>query len=164
MRDKEFDKKLLELQDRCGKDIAGRRLAEFWKKHGFPRNEDLTEKTKLTNLSRYENGKAFPRWDEFLKIVAACNSDVVTVMGFIDREGAAHHVAGLQIAPDEVAIFQMLRTILDCKSNTRRIEGITVNLEEFSDAARREMQEKRQEPPNSARGSPEVKQLGRRHA
>lgn len=124
-------------RDLENKEWFGKQLEAFWMAKGFT-TASLKKKTKLTNLTAYKDGVA-PQWDKLMKIIHACNSDIIEFINFL-IPGEIQKIEGIEPKSGaEVLAYKMLSTVFKCRANPRRIEGITVNLEEFSAAAQREM-------------------------
>ncbi len=120
----------------ANKQWFGERLTAFWESKGKTVPE-LRKLTGLTNLTAVKAG-VIPQWDNLMEIVHACGGDLIELVEFL-VPGELHKIEGLEIeSGHDLAVHKMLAVILKCR-NRRRIHGITINLEEFSAAAQREM-------------------------
>lgn len=115
----------------------GERVVAFLESKGKSIAE-LQELTGLTNLKAIKRG-VIPQWDKLMKAVHSSGGDIVELVEFL-VPGEIHSLDKVEIeAGSDLAAHKMLNTVLKCRTNRRRIHGITINLEEFSTAAEREM-------------------------
>ncbi len=125
---------------------VGERLRRVRESHGFGTIKAVQEKIKsqpgpaLTGLFRNEDGAAFPGWDTLVVLAAACDMSLSELVAEI--EGKPVVQAGVEIVRGKEPLYEMLTTILQAK-NDRREQGITVNLEDISAAARIDMERKK---------------------
>lgn len=94
-------------------------------------------------ISAIENSEITPTLPIIEAWLETCEFPFSDFFRDVDIEAGKPTHGGLSrhFVPGHDRLYAMLTTILKCEANTRRIDGITVNLEEFSKAAQREMDE-----------------------
>lgn len=89
----------------------GSQLKKFCADHGLGNLKAAIKRTGYTNMLNAWEGNVFPSWDNLVSIAEGCESDLETLMSYLDP-GEPFKNEEIVIAPEHRQLVRMLLAVL----------------------------------------------------